>query len=71
MGENGFKVFAKNSLTFSNTIITQSTIDELIERFNNASFFEKQTIRNENLVRKLMEEGLLTEQKSFDESSDE
>lgn len=57
-------VFPKDHLTFSNTFITQRDIDNLIDRYNNASFFEKQAIRQEPLVRKLMEKGLIEEDKS-------
>ncbi|NLC93672.1 MAG: hypothetical protein GX677_09480 [Treponema sp.] len=52
-------VFPKNELTFSNTIIWEEDVDKLIELYNNASFFEKQTIRQEPLVRKLMEKGII------------
>jgi len=55
------KVFPKNRITFSHTIITQEDIDNLIIRYNNASIFEKKTIRNEPFFRKLMEEGILYE----------
>lgn len=54
-------MFPKEHLTFSNTIITSSDINELIERYNNASFIEKRAIREEPLVRKLMEKGLIHE----------
>ncbi len=57
------KVFPKNNLTFSHTIILQSDIDDLIIRYNNASVFEKKTMRNEPFVRKLMEEGIIIEKK--------
>ena len=54
-------VFPKNHLTFSNTFIFQKDINELIERYNNASFLEKQSINQEPLVRKLMEKGIIRE----------
>lgn len=56
-------VFPKDHWTFSNTLIFQSDIDSLIERYNDASFFEKLTIREEPLTKKLMEKGLIIEKK--------
>ena len=52
-------VFPKDHLTFSYTIITQDDIDELIERYNKASFFEKNAMNNESIVRKLKEKGII------------
>jgi hypothetical protein len=54
-------IFPKDHWTFSNTLISQSDIDKLIERYNNASFFEKRSIREEALTKKLMEKGLIIE----------
>ncbi len=55
------KVFPKNNFTFSHTIVTQEDIDYLVERYNDASFFEKQAIKNEAFFRKLIEEGIIFE----------
>ncbi|MGM0649265.1 MAG: hypothetical protein ACQES1_02020 [Bacteroidota bacterium] len=55
-------IFPKNELSFSHTIITESYIDDLIERYNNASFFERQAINQEPLVRKLMEKEVIIEE---------
>lgn len=57
-------VFPKNELTFSNTFIFHDDIDILIKRYNNASFFEKQAIKQEPLVRKLMEKGIIFEKEN-------
>jgi hypothetical protein len=54
-------VFPKDHWTFSNTVIFQSDIDKLIERYNDASFFQKSSIREEPLAKKLMEKGLIIE----------
>lgn len=54
-------VFPKDNLSFSNTYISQDDIDKLIERYNDASFFEKQAINQEPFVRKLMEKGIIVE----------
>lgn len=53
------KVFPKDNFTFSNTIITEKNIKNLIERYNNATFFEKSAIRDEALVKKLIQEGII------------
>lgn len=57
-------MFPKNSLTFSYTIITEDDISSIIDRYNNASFFERQAINNEPIVRKLMEKGIIVEKDS-------
>lgn len=57
-------MFPKNSLTFSYTIITEDDINSIIERYNNASFFERQAINNEPIVRKLREKGIIVEKDS-------
>ena len=54
-------MFPKSSLTFSNTIIKERDINDIIDRYNNASFFQKQAINNEPFIRKLMEKGILVE----------
>ncbi len=56
-------VFPKDNLTFSNTFITQKDIDKLVDRYNQASFFQKQAINQEPFVRKLMEKGIIVEVK--------
>ncbi len=53
-------IFPKEHLTFSNTFINKSDVDNLIDRYNDASLFEKQTIRQEPLMRKLIEKGIIT-----------
>lgn len=53
--------FPKNSLTFSHTIITEDFISSVIKRYNNASFVEKVAMRNEPVVRKLLEQGIISE----------
>lgn len=54
-------MFPKNSLTFSYTIIKEADIKDIIKRYNDASFFQKQAMNNEPLIRKLMEKGILVE----------
>lgn len=53
------RVLLKDNLTFSNTFVTKSDVDKLIQRHNNASFFEQLSIRDESLVRKLIEAGII------------
>jgi hypothetical protein len=52
-------IFPKDNLSFSNTFVTQDDINDLLRRYNNAIFFEQQTIRQEPLMRKLMEKGII------------
>lgn len=54
-----FMAFPKNTLTFSNTIITEEDIDNIIERYNNSNIFEQTALNNEPLIRKLREVGVL------------
>jgi PKD repeat protein len=56
-------VFTKDHWTFSNTFITQSDIDSLVKRYNDASYFEKLQIRDEPLTKKMMEKGIIIEKK--------
>ena len=56
-------VFPKSSLTFSNTFIFEKDINDLIKRYNNASFLERRSIDQEPLVRKLKEKGIIHEEK--------
>jgi len=57
-------MFPKENLTFSNTFIFEENINKIINRYNNASLFEKQAIKQEPLYRKLMEKGIIVEEKS-------
>ncbi len=59
-------VFPKDHLTFSNTFITQEDIDNLVERYDNASFFERNAMNNEPFVRKLKEKGIIYDKTSQD-----
>jgi len=54
-------IFPKEHLSFSNTFITKSDVEKLIDRYNNASLMEKLAIQQEPLVRKLMEKGIIIE----------
>ena len=56
-------VFAKSHLTFSYTIITEDDIQEIIKRYNNASFSQRIAMNNEPIIRKLMEKGIIKEVK--------
>ena len=53
------KVFPKNSLTFSHTFVSESDIEELVEQYNNASFFERLAIEKDPFFRKLSEKGII------------
>lgn len=54
-------MFPKDNMSFSYTIVTQTDIDGLVKRYNEASLFEKSAIQNEPLFRKLSEKGLISE----------
>lgn len=54
-----YRIFTKDNLTFSNTFIFQSDIDEMIKRYNYASLFEKISIANEPLYKKLKGKGII------------
>ena len=57
--DGGIKIFAKENLSLSYTFITNDTVDKLINRHNNASNYERLSIRGEYLFIKLMEEGII------------
>jgi hypothetical protein len=59
-------VFPKEDLTFSNTFIFQDDIDKIIGRYNNASYFERQVIKQELLYRKLLEKYIISEKEDAD-----
>jgi hypothetical protein len=61
-------VFSKEHFTFSNTFVFQSDVDQLIYRYNNASFMERQVMNKEPLVRKLMEKGIIKEIRPYENS---
>ena len=48
-------VFPKDHLTFTNTFITESDKEDIINRFNRASFFEKISMMNDPLMKNLKE----------------
>lgn len=54
-------VFPKNNFTFSNTIITEEDINQIIKRYNSANIFEQTALNNEPLVRKLREVGVIVD----------
>lgn len=62
-----FKIFPKDSFTFKDTFVTEDDIEKLIERHNSANFWDKSSIRNESLHKKLMEEGIIVTEKSKDD----
>lgn len=61
-------MFPKNQLTFSYTFITQSDIDNIIDRYNNSGLFERQAINNEPIVRKLKEMGIIQDRDDEEEN---
>lgn len=61
-------IFLKESFTFKNTIVNQRDIRLLIERHNNASFFEQANIRQESLHKVLVENGIIISTKPSNEN---
>lgn len=53
------KVFLKDSLSFNYTFVTNEDVEELLDRYNKASFYEKLTIRQDYIFRKLVEQGII------------
>jgi len=58
-----FKMFPKENLTFSHTFIFKSDIDKIIEDYNQSGFVEKIQMRADPFYKKLLEEGLIVEEK--------
>jgi hypothetical protein len=63
------KMFPKDNLSLSYTIIDEEDISRMVERYNNASIFQKQAINQEPLTRKLMEFEIIHETKNESESN--
>jgi len=53
--------FPKESISLSNTFIFQDDINKMVKRYKAASPFERVSIRQEPLTRKLMEKGVFRE----------
>jgi len=53
------KIFTKEHWTFKNTLILRSDAEELLNRYNNASLYERMQIREEPLFKILSQEGLI------------
>ena len=54
-------IFPKENLSLSNTIIFQSDIDDLIEKYNKAGFVVQMSINQESIYKKLFEKGYIIE----------
>ena len=52
-------VFPKGTLTFRHSIITETDILEIIERYNSANIMEKQAIKSDPIFLQLMERGII------------
>lgn len=61
---SAMKIFPKDNLTFSYTIITQEDVDNLLKRYNDCeNIFQQQSIRTEPLFRKLSDQGIIYDEK--------
>jgi hypothetical protein len=65
---NEVKIFAKDNFTFKDTFVAEDDINKLIERINNANFWERSAIANESLYKKLTEEGIIIKKTEIDEN---
>ncbi len=63
------RVFTKDHLTLSYTIITEEDIENLIKRYNESSFFEKLSLQDDALVKKLFENGIIVHKSKNDEGT--
>ena len=61
-------VFPKSNLTFSNTIITQEDIDNLVRRYNNAGLLEQAAMEQDPLIKKLKENDFIRDAKKNTDS---
>lgn len=62
---SALKVFPKDNLSFSYTIITEDDVNSLLKRYNDCeNIFQQQSIRTEPLFRKLSEQGIIYDQKT-------
>ena len=55
----GYTIVPKEHLSFDKTFITEKDISNLVKRYNNASWVERQTIEQESLTKKLIETGFI------------
>lgn len=54
-------MFPKENLSLNNTTLEENDINNLIEKYNNSSFVEKTIMRNDPLVRILLQNGIIIE----------
>jgi len=59
LGNDGFTIFPKSYFTFSNSIITQSDVNQLIDKYNNATLFERASMQNDPFFKKILEKELI------------
>jgi len=57
--QDHFYIVPKDNLTFKNTIFTYYDVDDLLKRYNEADFFEREAMRNESIFKKLIEKNIL------------
>ena len=60
-------ILMKDNLTFKNTFITDDDIEDIIKRYNEATIFEKITIKQDPLIKKLIEEGIINDNNDSDQ----
>ena len=66
-GNSGIMVFPKKGLTFENTFITEETVNDIVDRYNNGNLMNKITMKNEPIVRKLIEKKIIFDVENKDD----
>ena len=64
---SALKAFPKDHFTFKHTIITEDDISEIVERYNNSNFLEKNAMNNDPFIQTLREQGFIID-KELDNS---
>lgn len=59
LGNNGVTIFPKSYYTFSNSIFTQSDVNQLIDKYNNGTLLERLSMQNDPFFKKLVEKELI------------
>ena len=52
-------IFPKEHLTLKKTILTDESLNKLIDDYNNSNVFDQMIMRNDPLVKKLLEKGVI------------
>ena len=59
------KILIKANLTFKNTIVTNSDIKNIVDRYNNGNFMQQAQMRQDPFIQTLLESGVLFDMKNM------